>query len=141
MTTDFPIRWQGRALALLLALSSALGLPAAAQGRSDVLAGDYIAAVVNQELVTAGEVQRRVEIALASARRQGAPLPPEAELRRQVLDALIDERVIITNARESGVRIDEPEIDRAVQSIAAQGVACLTRDVKVNCLILYPNYV
>ena len=47
-------------------------------------------------------------------------LPPEGELRRQVLDALIDERVIITSARESGMRVDEPEIDRAVQSIAAQ---------------------
>ena len=52
--------------------------------------------------------------------RRGARLPPEAELRRQVLDALIDERVIITNARESGLRVEEAEIDRAVQNIAAQ---------------------
>ena len=37
-----------------------------------------------------------------------------------MLDALIDERVIITSARDSGVRVDEPDIDRAVQSIAAQ---------------------
>ena len=65
-------------------------------------------------------MQRRVEGALAEARRRGARLPPEAELRRQVLDALIDERVIITNARESGLRVEEAEIDRAVQNIAAQ---------------------
>lgn len=37
-----------------------------------------------------------------------------------MLDALIDERVIITNARESGLRVEEAEIDRAVQNIAAQ---------------------
>ncbi len=119
MTESFPRR-HGRALALLLAMAPALCLPAAAQGRDGLREGDYIAAVVNQELVTAGEVQRRVERARFEASRGSARLPPEAELRRQVLDALIDERVIITNARESGVRVEEPEIDRAVQNIAAQ---------------------
>ena len=84
------------------------------------LTGDYIAAVVNQELVTAGEVERRIEAARANAARQGLRLPADADLRRQVFDALIEERVIITVARESGVRVDETELDRAVQSVAAQ---------------------
>lgn len=104
----------------MLSMVAMLHAPAAAQQGLDARGGDYIAAVVNQELVTAGEVQRRVEGAAAEARRRGARLPPEAELRRQVLDALIDERVIITNARESGLRVEEAEIDRAVQNIAAQ---------------------
>ena len=93
-------------------------VPAAAG--SAPLTGDYIAAVVNQELVTAGEVERRIEAARANALRQGMRLPAAAELRRQVFDALIEERVIITVARESGVRIDEAELDRAAQSVAAQ---------------------
>ena len=96
----------------------ATSLPAAAQSR--LRNGDYITAVVNQELVTAAEIDLRLQRAKAEASRSGAKLPPDAELRRQVVDALIDERVIITNARESGMRIDEPEIDRAVQSVAAQ---------------------
>jgi peptidyl-prolyl cis-trans isomerase SurA len=93
---------------------------APAQQRRAPLNGDYIAAVVNQELVTAGEIERRLELARASAERQRAPLPPEPELRRQVFDALIDERVIITVARDSGMRVEETELDRAIQSIAAQ---------------------
>ncbi len=112
-----PIRALTAALALLLA-GLALG-PAQAQGRNS-RNGDYIAAVVNQELVTAGEVARRIESARAEAARAGQRLPPEGELRQQVMDLLIDERVIITTARESGVRIDEPDIDRAVQNVAAQ---------------------
>jgi peptidyl-prolyl cis-trans isomerase SurA len=84
------------------------------------LTGDYIAAVVNQELVTAGEVERRIGMARATATRQGVRLPTEDELRRQVFDALIEERVIITAARDSGLRVDEAELDRAVQSVAAQ---------------------
>ena len=103
-------------LALALAATAML---ATAQGRI-VRSGDWIAAVVNQELVTAGEVERRLERAKAEATRAGMRLPPDEDLRRQVMDALIDERVIVTSARESGVRIDEPEIDRAVQSVAQQ---------------------
>ena len=103
-------------LALALATTAML---ATAQGRI-VRSGDWIAAVVNQELVTAGEVERRLERAKAEATRAGMRLPPDEDLRRQVMDALIDERVIVTSARESGVRIDEPEIDRAVQSVAQQ---------------------
>jgi len=82
--------------------------------------GDYIAAVVNQELVTAGEVERRIERAQAEAGRAGVRLPSESDLRRQALDALIDERAMITSARDSGMKVDEPEIDRAVQNIAQQ---------------------
>lgn len=109
-----------RAALLAALLAAGVALPeAGAQGRSGARSGDYIAVIVNQELVTAGEVERRLERALADVPR-GAKLPPEDELRRLALDALIDERVIISSARESGVRVDEPEVDRAVQSIAAQ---------------------
>jgi peptidyl-prolyl cis-trans isomerase SurA len=107
------------ALLLAVTLLCAWVHPATAQRRT-VLNGDYIAAVVNQELVTAGEVQRRLERAKAEAERAGARLPPDSELRQQVMDVLIDERVIVTQARESGLRVDEPELDRAVQSVAAQ---------------------
>jgi peptidyl-prolyl cis-trans isomerase SurA len=82
--------------------------------------GDYIAAVVNQELVTAGEIDLRIQRALADATRTGARLPPESELRKQALDSLIDERAIITSARDSGMKVEEIEIDRAVQNIATQ---------------------
>ena len=77
-------------------------------------------AVVNQEAVTAGEIDRRLQRAREDAGRAGQSLPPEDQLRQQVLESLIEERVIVTYARDSGVRIDEPEVDRAVQSVAQQ---------------------
>jgi peptidyl-prolyl cis-trans isomerase SurA len=81
---------------------------------------DWIAAVVNQESVTAGEVERRFQRVRAEAARAGQPLPPEAELRQLALDALIDERAMITSARDSGMRVDDAELERAVQNIALQ---------------------
>lgn len=81
---------------------------------------DFIVAVVNQELVTAVELEQRVARVRADAARAGQSLPPENQLRQQVLDALIDERVILSYARDTGARVDESEIDRAVSSVAAQ---------------------
>jgi peptidyl-prolyl cis-trans isomerase SurA len=112
------------AVASLVALAGALPLvlgDAQAQGRvAGVRNGDYISAVVNQESVTAGEVERRMELARANFARASQRLPPEDELRKQALDSLIEERVIVTSARDSGMKVDDTELDRAVQSIAAQ---------------------
>ncbi len=123
MTEPFPaLRRLTQTLTLTLALFSlgATSTSALAQGRAAPRSGDWIAAVVNQELVTAVEVQRRLEQVTAGAMRDGGRLPPDAELRKQVLDALIDERVILTYARDSGMRVDDTELDRAVQNVAVQ---------------------
>ena len=107
------------ARAFLLSLSIGLALPWAA-AQPAPRAGDYIVAIVNQELVTAGEVQLRMAQVRAEARRSGARLPPDPELRKQVVEALIEERVLVTYARDSGVKIDEADLDRAVANIAQQ---------------------
>jgi peptidyl-prolyl cis-trans isomerase SurA len=109
--TDFHLLCRRAVVAGVLCLAAA---HAAAQ------TGDYIVAVVNQELVTASELQQRIARIREEAARNRTPLPPAGALRRQVLDALIDERVLVTNARESGTRIDEPELDRAVANVATQ---------------------
>src|SRR6188508_2780699 len=107
------------ALAALGALALTL-LLVAAPTPSPAQTGDYIVAVVNQELVTAAEVQQRLARVRADAQQSRAQLPPPAVLRQQVVDVLIDERVLVTNARENGPRIDEAELDRAVTNVALQ---------------------
>lgn len=81
---------------------------------------DYIVAVVNQESVTAVEVRQRVQRIRNEARRAGESLPPDAELDKQVLDGLIDERTQLSLAREFGVKVEDYEVDRAVANIASQ---------------------
>jgi peptidyl-prolyl cis-trans isomerase SurA len=111
-------RW-ARAVGVWSALVG-VAVTAFAQTRTAVRNGDYIVAVVNQELVTAGEVDQRVQRAIQMSSRSGARVPPIDELRRLALDSLIEDRVIVTHARDSGLKIDDPEIDRAVQGVAAQ---------------------
>ena len=100
-----------------------LAVPAAGQAQARPApprTADYIVAVVNSELVTAGELELRMNQLREEARRSGGRLPSEAELRPQLLNVLIDERVQITHARETGQKITEAEIDRAVASVASQ---------------------
>ncbi|MBX3621423.1 MAG: peptidylprolyl isomerase [Rhizobacter sp.] len=104
----------------LLTLTLAGLTPAQAQRASTPRMADYIVAIVNQELVTAGEVEQRMAQVRENARRTGATLPPDEQLRREVLQALIDERVQVTNARDSGQRVDDVELERAVANVAAQ---------------------
>ncbi|MFM1854987.1 MAG: chaperone/peptidyl-prolyl cis-trans isomerase SurA [Pseudomonadota bacterium] len=104
-----------------LACLQATAQPAAtAGGGGQALPADHIVAVVNRELVTAVEVERGVAQARAQAAASGARLPEAEALRRQVLESLIEERAVLTHAREAAGRIDEAEIDRAVASIAAR---------------------
>lgn len=121
MTERFPIRLASTTIAaLVLALG---GLPAAAQtaaAAAELRPGDYIVAIVNSELVTAGEVQLRMQRVQQEAARNRSRLPPEDELRKQIVEGLVNERVQVTYARESGIRVDNADVDRAVASIAAQ---------------------
>ncbi len=100
---------------------------AGAQQRAAARTADYIVAIVNTELVTAAELELRIARLRDDAGRNNSTLPPAAELRRQVLDVLIDERVQITHARDSGQRVDEAELERAVNNVALQNQVSLAQ--------------
>ncbi len=109
------------ALAQLQMRSAASPQPPQVVVRAPAFSGDYIVAVVNSELVTAAELEQRLErMRAASAARGGARAPATEQMREQALESLIEERVLLTYARDSGLRLEEAEIDRAVQSVAAQ---------------------
>ena len=113
-------------LAVLAGLSGQATAQAAQAARSN-LKGDHIVAVVNTEAVTSVEVAQRIERINADAKRAKAQLPDADTLRQQVLDALIDERVQITFARDVGQKVDDAEIDRAVANVAAQNQITLAQ--------------
>ena len=117
--------WRSTAVALAALLC--VGGQAGAQALRNNQQGDHIVAVVNTEAVTSIEVAQRLERVQADARRANASLPDADTLRQQVLDALIDERVQITFARDVGQKVDDAEIDRAVANVAAQNQITLAQ--------------
>jgi len=89
--------------------------------------GDYIVAVVNQELVTAFELSQRTNFVREDARRKNQTLPDDAELRKRVLESLIEDRAILSYARDNGPRVEETEIDRAVTVVTSQNQMTLAQ--------------
>ncbi|MSQ54885.1 MAG: molecular chaperone SurA [Betaproteobacteria bacterium] len=79
---------------------------------------DRIVAVVNSEVVTMTELTERVEFAMRQLQRQGTPAPDRAVLQSQALERLILDKAQFQFARESGIRVDEVQLDRAIERIA-----------------------
>lgn len=104
---------------LTLALALSFGTAAHGQStRTPTRPADYIVAVVNNELVTQNEVEQRKQRLREDRQRSRASALTDDELRRQAVRELIDERVQITWARDSGLKADDSEVDRAVANIA-----------------------
>ena len=94
-----------------------LALPFAAPAQS-VTVVDRIVAVVNKEVVTLSELNDAVGRAERQLRRQNTPAPDREVLERQMLERLILEKAQLQMARETGIRVDELQLDRAVQRVA-----------------------
>ena len=128
-----------RSLALWLACAgqlASLALPAAAQSlrqtpqlgfggpaariESGPRAADYIVAVVNSEPITNNEVRMRMLRYEQQLAQQGSPMPPRAQLAREVLERLITEKAQLQLARTTGVRVDDAVVDQAEQTVARQ---------------------
>ena len=104
----------------LLALFSLCGLLAVSPAQAaEPIEADHIVAVVNSEVITRHELDSRLAAALSQLRKQGTPLPPQAQLERQMLERLIMEHVQLQYARETGLNPDDNQLDQAIGRIAA----------------------
>jgi peptidyl-prolyl cis-trans isomerase SurA len=92
--------------------------PAAASQRVRPI--DAIVAVVNSEVITAQELEARMQIVEARLRNQGVAVPPRAQFQKQLLERMIVDRAQLQLAKESGLRVDDPLLDAAVARIAEQ---------------------
>ena len=79
---------------------------------------DRIVAIVNKEVITLSELNEAISMAERNLARQGTAAPARTLLERQMLERLILEKAQLQRARDAGIRIDELQLDRAVQRIA-----------------------
>ena len=81
---------------------------------------DRIIAVVNDEVVTERELAARVDFALRQLAQQGTQPPARQILEKQLLERTINDRVQMQYARDTGTRVDNAELDRAMVKVAEQ---------------------
>ncbi len=108
-------RWR-RAVLLLLCAS----LPLLPQTAPAAQLLDRIVAVVDDDVITATELEQRLRLLEQQLLRQRAVLPPREILRKQLLDRLILTRIQLHRAEAMGIRVDEETLNRTIANLAAQ---------------------
>lgn len=104
----------------LQALTLSLGLLGASVSMAQAIrTADYIVAVVNSEPITRHELDTKRQRLQSQARAEGQTPLTDERLTRAALDELINEHILLQLARESGLRVDEVQVDQAILSIAA----------------------
>lgn len=90
------------------------------QAAPSIVEVDQIAAVVNDEVITRSELERRYQTAMQQLRKQNIQQPPRNLLLTQTLERMVTERALLQHAKNSGVRADPTQVERAIQRIASQ---------------------
>lgn len=114
---------------LLLALVCMAGgvaaqtAPRAASPSAKPVEIDRVVAVVNTDVITMVELETRRLSVERQLRQRRIAVPPEEELRKQVLERLISDRALSQAARDAGLRVDDAQLDRAVARLAEENRA------------------
>jgi peptidyl-prolyl cis-trans isomerase SurA len=110
---------QGRIVRLAAVLLLFTGEAALhAQDRIELL--DRIVAVVNTDVITQSELERERRIAIATLRKQGTALPQRELLDKQLLERMITKNLLVQQARQTGLRASDADLENALQRIAAE---------------------
>lgn len=109
---------------LLLWLGLTLAGPAAAAQLVD-----RIVAVVNDQVITATELDQNLERSVAQLRQRMGPgnLPPRKVLRSQLLERMIIDRIQVQRAKERGIQVSPQEVDEAVARVAGENGLSVAR--------------
>jgi peptidyl-prolyl cis-trans isomerase SurA len=107
---DFPLQ-SACVAACLIALST----PVAAR---EILMLDRIVAVVNDEVITRQDLDRRVSLTVKQLESRNAALPAADVLEKQLLERMINDRAQLQYAKETGIRVDDAQLEKTLQRVA-----------------------
>lgn len=81
---------------------------------------DRIVAVVDQVVITEKELQDKIRVVSAQLQKKGVDMPPQAALEKQILERLINDRLQLQFAQQTGLRVDDNQLDKTMERIAEQ---------------------
>lgn len=90
------------------------------QQGNEVTKIDRIVAVVDQTVVTENELIDRIRTVSAQLEKQGTQLPPLEVLQKQILERLINDRLQLQFAAQTGLRVDDSQLEKTIERIAEQ---------------------
>ena len=87
---------------------------------NEIIKMDRIIAVVDQGVITEQELIDRTRSVKSQLEKQGTALPPENVLEKQVLERLIADSLQLQMAAQTGLKVDDTQLDKTIERIAAQ---------------------
>lgn len=81
---------------------------------------DAVVVVVNDDVITRQELNDKLRATVGQLQKQGTPLPPADVLEKQMLERMINDLVQLQFAKESGVKVDDAQLDLSIRRIAEQ---------------------
>ncbi|OGV77081.1 MAG: molecular chaperone SurA [Methylotenera sp. RIFCSPLOWO2_02_FULL_45_14] len=93
---------------------------------AEVVKLDRIVAIVDQTVITEQELEGRIRTVTAQLAKQGTELPPENILRKQILERLISDTLQLQYAAQTGLKVDDNQLDKTIERIAEQNKMTLT---------------
>lgn len=93
---------------------------AATLARPQIIELDHIVAVVNSDVITALELDERVQRVKQQLAQNNTSLPPEDVLRKQILERMVIEELQLQLAERKGIRVDDETVNQVVENIARE---------------------
>ncbi|MEY3464522.1 MAG: peptidylprolyl isomerase SurA [Gammaproteobacteria bacterium] len=81
---------------------------------------DRVAAVVNEGVVLASELDEQMAAVMQRLKQAGQELPPQSVLRTQVLERLILQEIQMQRATRAGIRVNDEQLNQALADVAAR---------------------
>lgn len=79
---------------------------------------DSVIAIVSNDVITQSDLDKKIAIVKDNFTSQGQALPPEAEIKKQVLDKLIIDSLQMQMAKQAGLHITDERLNDTIQRIA-----------------------
>ncbi|PCC98804.1 peptidylprolyl isomerase [Halopseudomonas pelagia] len=99
-------------------LSLCAGLIFSTGLHAQVVPLDRVAAIVDNDVVMASQLDQRMQELQRQLRERGTQLPPDDVLRQQVLDRLVVESIQLQMGERAGIRIDDATLNQTMEQLA-----------------------
>ena len=105
---------------LILPLFALLALLPLQLPAKQIVELDQIITIVNDDVITSTELDRRIELITQQLKQSRTQLPPAEILRKQILERMILEKIQLQLAEKRAIRVDDETINRVIDNIAKE---------------------
>jgi peptidyl-prolyl cis-trans isomerase SurA len=117
LLASFALSFAGAGVAAGAAPAAELAPPEEVTQKSGVLL-DKVVAVINEGVVTQGELEEQIAVITQRLREAKTALPPAPTLRAQILERLVMQQVQLQKAERTGIKVSDEDLNMALTNLA-----------------------